>query len=84
MRGTLPASAAQTWEGRGPWPSLRRCAPSPSTALGAAFEPDAPPPSPCPQLEVLERLANVLVGQQVLPVGVGDTIAQQAQRALGG
>ncbi|KAL4435606.1 hypothetical protein ABPG77_002569 [Micractinium sp. CCAP 211/92] len=40
--------------------------------------------APPQQLEVLERLANVLVGQQVLPSGLGDAIAQHAQRTLGG
>jgi len=36
------------------------------------------------QLEVLERLANVLVGHQMLPAKLGDAIAQHAQRAVGG
>lgn len=40
--------------------------------------------APPQQLEVLQRLANVLVGQQMLPAQLGDAIAQHARRAAGG
>ena len=37
----------------------------------------------CPvQLEVLERLGNVLMGQQMLPVKLGNAIADHAGRVL--
>jgi hypothetical protein len=34
------------------------------------------------QLEVLERLGNVLMGQQMLPVKLGNAIADHAGRVL--
>lgn len=46
-----------------------------------------PPRSPnatAPQLELLERLSNVLVGHEMLPARLGGAIADHAGRALAG
>lgn len=53
-------------------------------ALPHPAAPSQPVPFPSTQLEVMERVANVLIGQGMLPSQLGKAIAGHAGQALAG
>lgn len=67
-----------------PAPRLRVCRPACPWLRNKKPHCCAPLPPNALQLEVLDRLSNVLLGQQMLPQQLGAAIAKHAAQALGG